>query len=415
MEQSAADTQFYCSYARSKRRARKKQQAQIPDERQGDDANRLYLGLYYNVQVGDGSLANNAYRQELPDPVTKIVWDNYLCLLPQTARQLGLKQGSVVELSVGASTLQAPVHLQPGLHPQAALLALGYGRRAVGKIGNGVGQNAMALVHSASDSFAFSGILAKIRRTGKMYELATTQATYRHNTDNDDKAFFTPANSHELPYRASSQHGRPIARETTWQEFQSGDFQLKPAAVKYPKKQQLTEPWQYEHTRWHMAIDLNSCTGCGACVTSCNSENNIPMVGKDEVKVGREMHWLRIDRYYDGEEEQPQLTHQPMLCQHCENAPCENVCPVAATTHNSEGLNVMTYNRCIGTRYCANNCPYKVRRFNWFENWNYWEGARRGTRDPQHLALNPDVTVRSRGVMEKCTLLRPAHRRCPSE
>ncbi len=368
------------------------------------EKNMLYLGLYYGTQVGDGSHANNAYRQELPDPVTKIVWDNYLCLLPETARELGLKQGSLVEVGIDAEQrIEVPVHLQPGIHPQAALLALGYGRSSAGKVANRVGKNASHLIKAGSDSFSFSGMLSEIRNTGKSYEIASTQDIYRHSTANEEKAFFTPQGVHEVPYRSSSQHDRPIVRETTYKEFQSGKFTLKPDAIKYPKKQELEKGWKYEGTRWHMTIDLNACTGCGACVTSCNTENNIPMVGKDEVKVGREMHWLRIDRYFSGEEKEPEVSHQPMLCQHCENAPCENVCPVAATTHNNEGLNVMTYNRCIGTRYCANNCPYKVRRFNWFENWNFWEGAKTKIQEPQQLALNPDVTVRGRGVMEKCT------------
>ena len=373
--------------------------------------NELYLGLYYNLQVGDGSLANNAYRQELPEPVTKIVWDNYISILPETARKLDLKQGSIVKVQTAGSsdndnsskTLYIPVHLQPGLHPQAAVIALGYGRTSAGKIANKVGVNLSEFITSGSDSLVFAGNLINLKDTNNFYKLATTQSIYQHKFNKEQKAFFTPKNLLELPYAGSSQQNRPILRETTFNELKSGNFELRPKEVEYPKNQELIKDWDYKETKWHMVIDLNSCTGCGACVTSCNTENNIPMVGKDQVAVGREMHWMRIDRYFDGEEENPQVGHQPMLCQHCDNAPCENVCPVAATTHNSEGLNTMTYNRCIGTRYCSNNCPYKVRRFNWYENWYYWEGAKREISDPAHLALNPDVTVRSRGVMEKCT------------
>ena len=373
----------------------------------GPKDKKFYLGLYYNLQVGDGNLANNAYRQELPEPVTKIVWDNYVCLLPETARGLGLMQGSLVKIKNISSkqSVTLPVHLQPGLHPQSALIPLGYGRTAAGKIANQVGQNANKLHSIGSDSITFSGSIVELIQSPskEVYDLASTQVIYRNSSNTEEKAFFTPNNFHELPYRGSSQYGRPIIRESTFNEFKSGNFEMRPPAIKYPKKQELSEEWKYEGTRWHMLIDLNLCTGCGSCVTSCNSENNIPMVGKEEVKAGREMHWIRIDRYFSGEEDKPELAHQPMLCQHCENAPCENVCPVSATTHNSEGLNTMTYNRCIGTRYCANNCPYKVRRFNWFENWNYWEGFGKKSESPAHLSLNPDVTVRSRGVMEKCT------------
>ncbi len=367
--------------------------------------NKLYLGLCYNLQVRDGSLANNAYRQELPDPVTKVVWDNYVSILPNTARSLGLKQGSLVRVQSAKSdrSLELPVHLQPGLHPQTAIIALGYGRNSAGKIANGVGKNANTFIHSGSDSFVFSATLVELKDTKNFYKLATTQSIYQHKFDKEQKAFFTPKNLLELPYGSSSQHNRPILREVTFKELKTGKFELKPEGVEYPKKQELIKEWEYKDTKWHMVVDLNSCTGCGACVTSCNTENNIPMVGKSQVEVGREMHWIRVDRYFDGDEENPTVGHQPMLCQHCDNAPCENVCPVAATTHNSEGLNTMTYNRCIGTRYCSNNCPYKVRRFNWYENWYYWEGAKRESKGEQHLALNPDVTVRSRGVMEKCT------------
>ena len=374
------------------------------------DDHEFHVGVYYNLQVMDGSLANNAYRQELPDPVTKIVWDNYLCVLPETARKLGFKQGMLVQVTVASlnsekTSLTLPVHLQPGLDSKTAMIALGYGRTKAGKVANHVGKNATLLGGVGSDSFLFSGMVAKIKPDGeeRYHLLASTQSIYKNKTNQESKAPFTPKGFHELPYQASSQHGRPILREAAYEEVKKGKFELKPKGVPYPKKQDLTKKWDYKETKWHMVVDLNLCNGCGACVTSCNTENNIPMVGKKEVSVGREMHWMRIDRYFDGDETAPNLAHQPMLCQHCENAPCENVCPVAATTHNQEGLNVMTYNRCIGTRYCANNCPYKVRRFNWFENWHAWGGAHRELRSPQQLALNPDVSVRSRGVMEKCT------------
>ncbi len=366
------------------------------------EGNRLIVGLYYNVQVLDGALANNAYRQELPEPVTKIVWDNYVVMLPATARRLGLKQADEVEVKTATGSLRLPVHLQPGVHPQAALIALGYGRTAAGKAANEVGQNALVLAGRGSDSFTFAGIAAEVTPTGERLRLASTQTIYRDTFNEEEKAPFTPPGVHQVPYGGSAQHDRPILRETTLAEYKTGTFKLKPDALYFPEAS-LMQPWNYKDTRWHMTVDLNLCTGCGACVTSCNTENNIPMVGKDQVMRGREMHWMRIDRYFAGEEENPEAAHQPMLCQHCENAPCENVCPVAATSHNSEGLNVMTYNRCVGTRYCSNNCPYKVRRFNWYENWYYWEGFIRNLRDPQHLAFNPDVTVRTRGVIEKCT------------
>ena len=380
------------------------------------ESNKLVLGLYYNVQVLDGSGANNAYRQELPEPVTKIVWDNYLAILPATARRLGLKQGAVVDVKTASgATLRLPLHLQPGLHPDAACVAMGYGRTAAGKTGNEVGVNAVALVETGSDSFAFSGQVVELLPTGDRYTLASTQTIYRKGLNDQNKynAPFTPDGAHEVPYNGSSQYtaknsdgtrfSRPIVRETNFDAYKTGKYELDPPGVVFPKGVELMPAWDYKSNRWHMVIDLNQCTGCGSCVTSCNSENNIPMVGRDQVARGREMHWMRIDRYFSGEEDQPSISHQPMLCQQCENAPCENVCPVTATTHNSEGLNVMTYNRCVGTRYCANNCPYKVRRFNWYENWNYMEGLRRSLRDPQQLAMNPDVTVRTRGVMEKCT------------
>ncbi|MCB1326886.1 MAG: TAT-variant-translocated molybdopterin oxidoreductase [Spirochaetales bacterium] len=367
------------------------------------EGNQLRLGLYHNIQVLDGSGANNSLRQELPDPITKIVWNNYVSILPATARRLGLAQGQVVRIKTGEQSIDLPVHLQPGLHPEAAFIALGYGREAGGHIADCVGANAMVMARPGSDSLALSGSTVEIVATGQTHALPSTQRVYRDNRNSEDRAFFTPEGAHEVPFDGSSQHDRPIIRETSYAAYRTGQFALTPEAVHYPENAGIMGQWNYKDTRWHMVIDQTLCTGCGACVASCNQENNIPAVGPDQVAVGREMHWMRIDRYFSGSEEEPEVAHQPMLCQHCENAPCENVCPVAATTHTHDGLNVMTYNRCVGTRYCSNNCPYKVRRFNWYENFIHMEGLIRHLRDPEHLALNPDVTVRSRGVMEKCT------------
>ncbi|MDH5655323.1 MAG: TAT-variant-translocated molybdopterin oxidoreductase, partial [Spirochaetia bacterium] len=336
----------------------------LPDsyERTGDK-----LGLYYNVQVNDGSLANNAYRQELPEPVTKITWGNFLAMLPETARSRNLKQGSIVNVTLtkpGSKdpkefiSVEMPVHLQPGLHPQSVYIALGYGRTAAGRIADKLGINALDLVTNGTDSLQFSGISVDISESVGRTKLATTQTVYRTNMNKEDKAPFAPAALPNAPYGASSQYDRPIILESSYKDFLENPGKALEKLIEYPKNQDIMTSWKYENMRWHMVVDLSLCTGCGACVTSCNLENNIPMVGADEIKVGREMHWLKIDRYYAGDEASPEVAHQPMLCQHCENAPCENVCPVSATQHNNEGLNVMAYNRCIGTRYCANNCPY---------------------------------------------------------
>jgi molybdopterin-containing oxidoreductase family iron-sulfur binding subunit len=367
------------------------------------DQTGLKLGFYYAIPVRDGSGANNAYRQELPDPITKIVWSNAAAILPETARKLKLEEGSLVDINTQSGTIRIPVHLQPGLHPDAILIALGYGRSEAGKTANGVGTSVMNMVNSGNDSFIYSGISAEIKATGKSKKLAGTQLVYRNGFNTEDRAFFAPGTLPNAPYGGSSDYDRPILLETTLAEYQKDAAGVRKKLIKYPKNADIMKKWDYRGMRWHMVIDLNLCTGCSACVTSCDLENNVPMVGPDEVATGREMHWLKIDRYYSGDEENPEVAHQPMMCQHCENAPCETVCPVAATQHNNEGLNVMAYNRCVGTRYCANNCPFKVRRFNWFENWDYMEGLRRKLRDPAQLGLNPDVTVRRRGVMEKCT------------
>lgn len=323
--------------------------------------------LYPTVQLGDGTLANVPWLQELPDPVTKIVWDNYASMSVKTAADLKLKEGQIVEISVSGKKMEVPVHIQPGLHDQVLAIAVGYGRTHVGKVGNKVGFNSFELASLKNNSLVFSGILAEIKVTKKTYELACPQG---HHT----------------------MEGRQIVVEATLKDY----MKQKDANIHRHKTWSMWSGHQYTGHKWGMAIDLNVCTGCSACMTACQSENNIHVVGKKYVIQGREMHWIRIDRYYTGTPENAEVVFQPMMCQHCDNAPCETVCPVVATMHSNEGLNEMIYNRCVGTRYCSNNCPYKVRRFNWF---NYAKLIEK----PTHMALNPEVTVRPRGVMEKCT------------
>lgn len=325
------------------------------------------LALYPTVMMGDGSMTNISWLHELPDPITKIVWDNYASISMATADKLKIREGDVVEVKVGERSLQLPAHIQPGLHDEVVAIAVGYGRKAAGAVANGVGMNAYELADFSASGSVFAGQTVTLTKTGRKEKLACTQS--HHAMD-----------------------GRKIVAEATLQEFVKDE-----AANNH--KHHVFSMWsghQYNGHKWGMAVDLNSCTGCSACMVACQSENNIPVVGKKYVLQGREMHWLRLDRYYSGTPADPVAVFQPVMCQHCDNAPCESVCPVMATAHSSEGLNDMVYNRCVGTRYCANNCPYKVRRFNWF---NFTKNIPK----PQHLALNPDVTVRVRGVMEKCT------------
>lgn len=325
------------------------------------------LVLYPSVQLADGRLGNIAWLQELPDPVSKVVWDNYLAVAPAMARKEGLKAGDVVELTVGNKTVKAPVLVQPGLHDDVLGLAVGYGQKHAGKVANDLGVNAYQFASFGGGRPVFAGLKATIKKSSGRYELASTQ-------------------DHHL------MEGRKIVIEAT-----NAQFEIDPSAGIH--KHQIFSIWpqhQYTKHKWALAVDLNACTGCSACVIACQSENNIPTVGKRYVMEGREMHWIRVDRYYKGTPEAPESLFMPLMCQHCENAPCETVCPVLATVHNDEGLNDMVYNRCVGTRYCSNNCPYKVRRFNWF---NYMKKRE----EPLHMAYNPDVTVRPRGVMEKCT------------
>lgn len=326
----------------------------------------LSLILYSKVSMTDGSMANVSWLQELPDPVTKNTWGNYATVSLALAKKLQLKEGQNVILEVGESKITLPVHVQPGQHPLAVGVAVGYGRKGAGSIADGLGANGFSLAVWQGDRFKTSGLKVEITPQGSKTILGCTQE------------------HHAL-------EGRDLIANTTLTEFMKD----KSAGIHKHKIFSIWEEHKYTGHKWAMVIDSNACTGCSACMVACQAENNIPVVGKKYVYEGREMHWIRIDRYYQGAPENPQVLFQPMLCQHCDNAPCETVCPVVATSHSSEGLNEMIYNRCVGTRYCSNNCPYKVRRFNWF---NLQE-----TDPVKTMAYNPDVTVRSRGVMEKCS------------
>ncbi|MBA3297501.1 MAG: 4Fe-4S dicluster domain-containing protein, partial [Acidobacteria bacterium] len=323
--------------------------------------------------VWDGSFANNGWLQELPKPLTKLTWDTSAWLSPRLAENRGLKNGDVIELRYRGNTAKMPVWIVPG-HPQESVTVFfGYGRRMAGRVGNAVGdaQQFNAYLLRTSDAPWFGQGL-EIAKTGDRYLLATTQ-------------------EHHM------MEGRAPIRVATLEEYKHDATVIQhQGGHKPPKTLTMYPDHEYNGYKWGMAIDLTSCTGCGACTVACVAENNIPVVGKDQVSRGREMHWIRVDHYFAGDVDNPESYHQPIPCMQCENAPCEVVCPVAATTHSSEGLNDMTYNRCVGTRYCSNNCPYKVRRFN-FLLYADWDTS------SLYPMRNPDVTVRSRGIMEKCT------------
>jgi len=332
--------------------------------------------------IGDGRFANNGWLQELPKPVTRLTWDNAAMMSPAMAQQKGLNQDDVVNLRYQGREVQAPVWIVPGHADGAVTVHLGYGRKRAGRVGTGVGFDAYALRTSDRPG---SGVGLEIDKTAEHYALVATQ---HHSRISEGGGQF------EEESRAAFKRG--LVQIGTLEEFRRNPDFAKEYEEEPSKKDSLYPPFKYEGYAWGMAIDLNSCIGCNACVVACQAENNIPVVGKEQVSAGREMHWIRIDTYFRGGLESPETYFQPVLCMHCENAPCELVCPVGATTHSSEGLNEMTYNRCVGTRYCSNNCPYKVRRFNFllYSDWT----------TPSLFALrNPNVTVRSRGVMEKCT------------
>lgn len=366
------------------------------------------LKLYSKVGLGDGTHANNPWLQELPDPISKVCWDNYLAIGKVTADKLNLKDGDLVSVSANGAKLEnLPVLIQPGQANNTVSIAVGYGRTKGGKVADNVGKNAYALTSFVAGFTRYNSHEVSISKTGDGYRLAHTQT---HHTI----------------------EGRNLIREASLNEY-----------IKDPKAGNhfhahiisLWEEFDNKGHKWGMAVDMNACTGCGACVVSCSAENNIPVVGRKEILKSREMHWMRIDRYYSFKDkngkkvtreqsmagnalkneheegiidastdfENVKVNFQPVMCQQCGHAPCETVCPVLATVHSSEGLNQMAYNRCVGTRYCANNCPYKVRRFNWFKYRDNDQFDFYMNNDLGRMVINPDVTVRSRGVMEKCT------------
>ncbi|MEZ6063562.1 MAG: 4Fe-4S dicluster domain-containing protein [Planctomycetaceae bacterium] len=357
------------------------------------------LELFSRVGLPCSRHAHNPWLQELPDPITKTTWDNFVALSPKAAAELGVTDGDLVRVSLpdNGDAVELPAVVQPGQHDRVVAIPLGYGVRGTDRFshigprwlearptvarGERIGKNAAPLLALESDSVRYFRSGVKVTATGRHYDLATTQEHH----------------SLEVPPRVAP-HGagmREPIQETTLPQFAAD-----PSAGTPQHHEFGPDLWPDDHPRtghaWGMVIDLNACTGCSACVIACQAENNVPVVGRDEVLRQREMHWIRLDRYYSGDGDDVDVAHQPMMCQHCGNAPCETVCPVLATVHSDEGLNDQAYNRCVGTRYCANNCPYKVRRFNWFD-YPHEDSL-------QNLVLNPDVTVRARGVMEKCSM-----------
>jgi MoCo/4Fe-4S cofactor protein with predicted Tat translocation signal len=341
---------------------------------------KLEIVFKTSPSLFDGRFANNGWLQETSDPITKLAWDNVALMSHSTAQSLNVKNNDMIAIKNENGKIEIPVWVMPGHADNSISIELGYGRTVCGRIGDNVGQNAYLLRDSNSMWLTSDVMITKLNKT---MLLACTQD--HHGLDTEKLA--ADAIQERLPM---------IYRESTFEEYQNNPKFVEEYDSKIPLKSMWDEHEYKDSPQWGMSIDLNVCTGCNACSVSCQSENNIPIIGKEQVEKGREMSWMRMDRYYTGDMDNPEVAIQPVNCQHCEMAPCEQVCPVAATTHTEDGLNGMTYNRCVGTRYCANNCPYKVRRFNFY---NY-------TKDlPEivQMAQNPDVTVRFRGVMEKCT------------
>jgi molybdopterin-containing oxidoreductase family iron-sulfur binding subunit len=377
--------------------------------------------LYQKVSIGTGARASNAWLQEASDPISKATWDNYAMISPEMGKKLfdidifNPRQADkyevhtdkpVIKIAANGKNVELPVLIIPGTHPNVIAVALGYGRESndktktseyIGTAANGVGKNVYPFAALVGSNISYT-VPVTIEKTSKVFPIATSQ-------------------THSIT------EGRPVVRETTLSKFiadpgelnREEEEELKKYGENFVRDATLYPTYDRPGIKWGMSIDLNTCIGCGACTIACVAENNISTVGKKEVARFHDMQWIRIDRYFTGNPQNPDIVFQPMLCQHCDNAPCENVCPVSATNHSSEGVNQMIYNRCIGTKYCANNCPFKVRRFNWAD----WNGAdsfpdnQRGIisdvtdnlqDDLTRMVLNPDVSVRSRGVMEKCSL-----------
>lgn len=350
--------------------------------------NKLEVVFTASSSTLDGHFANNGWMQETPDFLTKLTWDNAALVSPATAADLGLDHGKLARIEVAGRSVEAPVYVMPGQARGSIGLALGYGRTRVGVVGGIVEEGIPSVgvdvnpIRPRSNSLVAAQV--KVAPVNRDYKFATTQ----------DHHAIDKVGMEEIGRRVGD-----LVREGPL-DLYSKHPDFVDHHAHHPEVEPLWKESSYDGHAWGMAIDLNKCIGCNACTVACQAENNVPIVGKDQVALGREMDWLRIDRYFTGDMESPEVAHQPVACHHCENAPCEQVCPVAATVHSDEGLNDMVYNRCIGTRYCANNCPYKVRRFNFFDYNKQLENA---NRQLAVLSVNPEVTVRSRGVMEKCT------------
>ena len=367
------------------------------------DANAIEVIFRPDPTIYDGRYSNLGWMQELPKPITNLSWDNAALMSIQTMAKLNASESDVVEIEYQGRKIKASALVAPGHPDQSITIYLGYGRRNAGRVGTGAGFDAFPIRLASSPLFAVG---ATVTKTGETYECASTKSHYIDDRGTFARSYGNVAEAkeakpdttpHSLEGREAEQRG--IIRVATLEEYkQNPSFAAaEPDFNAPPKTTTLFPVWDYSKGyQWGLSIDMNSCVGCNACIISCYAENNIAVVGKHQVKVGRDMQWIRIDTYFEGDLNAPKAYFQPMTCQQCENAPCEQVCPVGATVHTPEGLNAMIYNRCVGTRYCSNNCPYKVRRFNWLLFSDF-------TTPSLKLMRNPEVTVRSRGVMEKCT------------